>query len=106
MNSIGIFLRGLLIQMTNPKAILSWVAMISIISNPGAPAWVSVLYILGCSVLAFVGHISWAVLFSTNAALRGYDRFKRQINAILGSIFGFIGASLLMSAFKTGTKST
>ncbi|MEP0944426.1 MAG: LysE family translocator [Rhizobiaceae bacterium] len=99
------FGRGLLIQMTNPKAILSWVAMISIVSNPGAPIWVLGLYILGCSILAFAGHITWAVLFSTNAALRGYDRFKRQINATLGAIFGFIGASLLVNAFKTGTKS-
>jgi threonine/homoserine/homoserine lactone efflux protein len=99
------FGRGLLIQMTNPKAILSWVAMIAIVSQPGAPIWVSVLYILGCSVLAFAGHISWAVLFSTNAALRGYDRFKRQVNAVLGTLFGFIGAGLLMNAFNTGTKS-
>ena len=94
------FARGLLIQMTNPKAILNWVAMISIVSHPGAPTWVSVLY-----VLVFAGHISWAVLFSTTTALRGYERFKRQINAALGTIFGFIGTSLLMNAFKTGTKS-
>lgn len=105
-SDLQFFGRGLLIQLTNPKAILSWVAMISIVSNPGAPIWVSIIYILGCSVLAFAGHITWAVLFSTSTAMRGYDRFKRQVNTVLGAIFGFIGASLIVSAFKTGTKST
>ena len=105
-SDLQFFGRGLLIQMTNPKAILSWVAMISIVSHPGAPVWVSIVYILGCSVLAFAGHITWAVLFSTATAMRGYDRFKRQVNTVLGAIFGLIGGSLIVSAFKTGTKST
>ena len=105
-SSVQYFLRGLAIQMTNPKAILSWVAMISIVSQPEAPAWISALYIAGCSVLAFVGHIAWAVIFSTGAVLRFYDRFKRRFNAVLGAAFGAIGAGLIVSAFKSGTKTT
>ena len=104
-NAAQFFVRGFIIQLTNPKAIFSWVAIISIASQPGAPLWVPVVFVLGCTALAFVGHITWAVLFSTEQALRFYTRFKRQMNLTLGSIFGFIGANLIFGAFKTGAKS-
>ncbi len=100
------YLRGLTVQMTNPKAILSWVAMISIVSRPDAPLWVSAVYIAGCSVLAFAGHIAWAVTFSTRSVVSFYDRFKRVINSILGTLFGALGVGLIASAFKSGSKVT
>ena len=105
LSAMQCFSRGLIIQLTNPKAIFSWVAIISIAAQPGAPLWVSVVFVLGCTVLAFVGHIAWALLFSTDQALHFYTRFKRQLNITLGGIFGFIGANLLYGAFKTGAKS-
>ncbi|MEM8801073.1 MAG: LysE family translocator [Pseudomonadota bacterium] len=98
------YTRGLLVQMTNPKAILSWIAMVSIVSQPGAPWWVSALYIAGCSLLAFMGHIAWAVVFSTQSVVRFYDRFKKVFNSILGAAFGALGLGLILSAFKSGTK--
>jgi len=100
------YLRGLLIQLTNPKAILSWVAMISIVSRPETPHLVSAIYVLGCTVLAFVGHIAWAFVFSSSAVAGFYDRAKRGINATLGAIFGAFGFGLIVSAFKSGARST
>ena len=35
----GYFLRGLTVQMTNPKAALAWIAIISISLHADAPAW-------------------------------------------------------------------
>ena len=100
------YLRGFLIQLTNAKAILSWIAMISIVSDPGAPMIVSVAYIAGCTILAFAGHIAWAVLFSTSGVVSFYDRFKRVFNSILGTMLGAIGAGLVVSAFRSGAKSS
>ena len=64
-----------------------------------------IVFVLGCTLMAFAGHIARAVLFSTQQALQFYSRFKRQMNLILGGIFGFIGANLIIGAFRTGAKS-
>ncbi len=100
------FMRGFTIQMTNPKAILSWIAMIAIVSRPDAPLWVSVVYVAGCTVLAFAGHIAWAVLFSTGAVVAFYDRFKRIVNSVLGALFGALGMGLILSTFRSGAKTS
>ncbi len=100
------FGRGIFIQMTNPKAIFAWIATISIVSRPDAPFWILAIFVLGCTFLAFAGHIAWAYLFSTHGVIGFYDRFKRVINSILGTLLGALGAGLVLSAFKSGSKAT
>ena len=75
----GYYLRGLTIQMTNPKAALAWIAVISLGLQPGAPIWVALVIVVGTSVLSALIHCLYAVAFSTTAMVRAYGRARRWI---------------------------
>jgi amino acid exporter len=90
-------LRGLAIQMTNPKAVLAWIAIMSLGLRHDAPLWVVGAIVLGTSALSLVIHYLYAVAFSTPTMVRLYGRARRAIQATLGVFFGFAGVKLLAS---------
>jgi amino acid exporter len=91
------FKRGLTVQMTNPKAILTWIAIMSLGVQEGAPHWVVVAIVLGTTTLSIVGHLLYALAFSTQRMVSAYRRARRWIELALGSFFGFAGVKLLAS---------
>jgi amino acid exporter len=90
-------LRGLAIQMTNPKAVLAWIAIMSLGLRHDAPLWVVGAIVVGTSALSLAIHYLYAVAFSTPAMVRLYGRARRAIQATLGVFFGFAGVKLLAS---------
>ena len=60
-------LRGLAIQMTNPKAVLAWIAIMSLGMQHDAPLWVVGAIVVGTSALSLAIHYLYAVAFSTPA---------------------------------------
>lgn len=94
----GFFVRGLAIQMTNPKAVLTWVAIMSLgMGGAGAPAWVALAIVAGTAVLSAAGHVHYALAFSTGRVAAAYARARRGIEAALGVLFAFAGLKLLTS---------
>lgn len=89
--------RGLTIQMTNPKAALAWIAIMSLGLQEGAPLWVAVSLVLGTSILSVIIHCVYAVAFSTPVMVRLYSKARRGIQATLGALFAFAGLKLLTS---------
>lgn len=89
--------QGLLIQMTNPKAALSWVAIVALGVGPEAPGAVFAVIVIGAAALSTAGHLAYALLFSTPPMLRAYARARRWIQAALGAFFAFAGIKLLLS---------
>lgn len=93
----GYFKRGYIIQMTNPKAALSWVAIISLGLQAGAPLWVGTTIVIGTFVMSIAIHVMYAVAFSTPAMVRLYGKSRRAIQGVLGTFFAFAGLRLLTS---------
>lgn len=91
------FRRGYLIQMTNPKAALAWIAIIALGLRPDAPFWVGFVIVAGTTLLAIVIHCLYAVAFSLPPVMRMYGRARRVIQATLGAFFAFAGIRLLTS---------
>lgn len=87
-----LFLRGFLIHITNPKAILSWGAIYAIALPAGAHAG-QVWYLFGSlilvSMLVFFGY---GFLFSSPAISTGYQRARRWFDLAFAVLFG--GASI------------
>ncbi len=100
----ALYLQGLGVQLTNPKAALYWLSVMSIILRPDAPAWVAIAMILGTGIISFVGHVSWAMLFSTHKIVSFYQSFKRVFDTIIGTFFSALGIGLILSIFKSGSK--
>ncbi|USG60322.1 LysE family translocator [Sneathiella marina] len=93
----GYMVRGYIIQMTNPKAALSWIAIISLGMKQDAPLWVGVSIVVGTFILSITLHTLYAVAFSTPVMVRVYGKARRYIQATLGAFFAFAGIKLLLS---------
>lgn len=91
----GYFKRGYIIQMTNPKAALAWVAIISLGLQDGAPFWVGTAIVLGTFMMSIAVHAMYAVAFSTPAMVRLYGKSRRAIQGVLGTFFALAGLRLL-----------
>ncbi len=90
-----IFSRGMMIHLTNPKAILSWGAVYSIAlpKDAGAADVFGLFGILYCgSIVIFLGY---ALLFSSPAIVQGYKRMRRGFDLLFAAFFGAASLKLL-----------
>lgn len=94
---LQLYRRGLLLHLTNPKAILAWIAIMSLGLKPGSGASTLLAIIGGCGLLGSVIFGGYALVFSTAPAVRIYQRAKRSIETVLALFFGFAGIKLLLS---------
>lgn len=97
LSSFGYSLRGYIIQMTNPKAALTWIAIIALGLQPSAPFWVAAVIVIGTFILSIVIHVLYTVTFSTPIMVALYGKARRYIQATLGVFFAFAGFKLLTS---------
>ena len=94
---MGYFLKGLTVQMTNPKAALAWIAIVSLGMQAGAPLWVAFVIVVGTTVLSVICHVLYALVFSTPPMVRIYAKGRRWVQGTLGFLFTFAGLKLLTS---------
>ena len=90
------FLRGLTVQMTNPKAALAMIAIVSIGVHSGAPTWVGASIVIGTTALSLCAHLLYAITFSTRPMVALYTKARRAIQATLGVFFCAAGLRLLI----------
>ena len=94
-NPRQIFLRGYGIHLTNPKAIFGWLSVISLGLPAGASLDAVALIVGGCLLTGFTTFMSYAVLFSTPAALRAYRSARRWIEGAMALMFGAAALKLM-----------
>lgn len=85
----NLYLQGLLIQMTNPKAALHWIAIVGLGLGAGAPIWLGATLVVSTTALSILGHVAYAVTFSTQPVVVFYQRSRRWIDGSLGLFFTF-----------------
>lgn len=91
--------RGLLMHLTNPKALLGWIATMSLgLGAQGSQLTVAII-LVGCAVLSVTIFCGYAIIFSTAAMIRAYQRARRIIEGSLAIVFGAAGFKLLMTRF-------
>ncbi|MBB4234345.1 LysE family translocator [Rhizobium esperanzae] len=93
----ALYRRGILMHLGNPKAVLAWVAIMSLGLKPGASPETAVMAFGGCVLLGISIFTGYAVLFSTAPMVRGYARARRWIEGSLALFFAGAGSRLLFS---------
>ncbi len=89
------FLGGLTLHVANPKAILSWGAVYAVAVPPGSGVAELAgmgLFLFSGSIIVFVGY---ALMFSTETAMRRYMRARRWFEAAFGVLFGAAAIAIL-----------
>lgn len=97
LNLRRIYLRGYLMHITNPKAILGWTAIIALGLKPDMPPAVVLALLAGCGMISLTLNCSYALAFSSQPMVRGYRRARRYIEGVLAGVFTFAGFKLLTS---------
>jgi threonine efflux protein len=93
-----LYRRGVLIHVANPKAIIAWIATISLGLQPGAPAYMPFVILLGCAVLSVIIFVGYAIIFSFPVMSRLYANAQRWIDGVLALFFAGAGFTLLRRA--------
>jgi threonine/homoserine/homoserine lactone efflux protein len=92
-----LYLRGLLLHLTNPKAILVWLSIVSLAVPAAGGASRAAPVVLGCMGIGALVFSSYAVLFSTATARRVYGSMRRWLDGSLAVVFSLAGVKLLTS---------
>ncbi|WP_428392805.1 LysE family translocator [Lichenicoccus sp.] len=93
------FKRGLLLNLSNPKAVIAWMAALSMGLGTGDGHMQVVAATLGCMALGVLNYTGYAVAFSLTGVMAAYMRLRRWIDGILAGLFAVAGLGLLRSAF-------
>ncbi len=86
--SLQIFGKGMLLHLTNPKAILSWGAVYAIVipADAGISGALGLwAFLLTGSALVFIGY---AFLFSSPAMVKAYVKMRRGFEFTFAALFG------------------
>ena len=96
-SSVALYRHGLIMHLANPKAVLAWIALVTL--GLGAKAsWHDVTTTLvGCAILSVTIFGGYALVFSTAPMIRLYRRARRGIEGGSAVFFGFAGLRLLLS---------
>lgn len=94
------YARGLMIHLTNPKAILFFGALYSV-GLPPDTAPTTVFLVAGAvAVQSLVIFVSLALLFSQQSIALGYSRLKRWFEAVFATVFGAASIGFLIAVWR------
>ena len=91
------FAAGFALQVTNPKAIVFWLAINAVGATHGGGWGVITLFVAGAWCISFGCHGAWALLLSSAPIRAAYARARRWIEGALGAFFALF-------AFKLATE--
>ncbi len=92
-----LFVMGMLLQVTNPKAIVFWLAIASIGATTGGGLPVIALFVIGAFLISFGCHGAWGLALSAKAARSTYAKARPAIEGVLGTFFTY-------AAFRLATE--
>ena len=94
------FMRGLILNMSNPKSVIAWMAALSVGLSANTNTTAVVAATMVCIVVGFFTNALYSVVFSLKGMMQAYQRLQRQVNAIVAVLFAGAGVGLIRSAFK------
>ena len=92
------FIKGYAIHITNPKALIAWMAIITLSVDAATPDMVGYIVLAICAVLGGIIFLSYALLFSSAKMVAVYKKASSVIETIASCLFGVAGVSLIYSA--------
>ncbi len=95
-SSLKTALNGFVLQLSNPKSMVFWLAIAAMGGVGTAPWPIVLLFVAGAFANSFIGHAGYALLLSSTPFRAGYVHARRWIEGTLGTFF-------TLFAFKLAT---
>ncbi len=89
--------RGVLVGLTNPKAVAFFGSLFVTLLPAHAPGWVHGATVALVATVSVGWFSAMAVIFSTARVQRGYARLRKPIEAVMGTLLIGLGARLAMA---------
>lgn len=90
-----LFGRGLLLNLTNPKAVLAWMAVLALGMQAGTGTTALLVTTAACAVLGGAIYAVYALAFARPSVRAVYRRARRGIEALVAGFFGYAGLRLV-----------
>jgi threonine/homoserine/homoserine lactone efflux protein len=94
------FKTGLMVMMTNPKAVLYFGAILTAFVPPHAPLWLLLLIIAQGSTQAVLQHFITATLFSAPPVQRWFKASHRLLQRLFGTLYIALGFGVVVDAYR------
>jgi len=91
------YARGLAMHLTNPKAVVVWLSVVSLALPADARQADALGFVLRCVGISAGIFCCYALAFSTGTARRVYRAAERWVNALLAGVFAYAGIRMLLS---------
>ena len=94
-----LFTRGFGLNLSNPKAVLAWMATLALGIGDGSSLLQVFVATALCIVCGFVIYAAYSMVFSTASAMSAYAGLRRWIDGAVAGLFAVAGVGLVKSAF-------
>ncbi|MEL6966084.1 MAG: LysE family translocator [Pseudomonadota bacterium] len=94
-----LFSKGLFLNLSNPKAVVAWMAALSVGLGADDGLLNLMLATFGCALIGLLIYCAYAAAFSMAAVMQGYARLRRKIDGLVAILFATAGFALIRSAF-------
>ncbi|PHQ99879.1 MAG: lysine transporter LysE [Marinosulfonomonas sp.] len=93
------YVRGLILNLSNPKAVLAWMAAFSVglDTENGSGTLIAAMGL--CITITILNATFWAMLFSVKGMMTAYRKAQRRVDAVVSGLLAVAGASMIRSAF-------
>lgn len=92
------FLRGLMLNLSNPKTVVAWMAALSVGLEAGSTLWSIAVGFSICVTVALAVNLAYMTVFSLGGVMRTYRRIGRVVHGAMAGLYALAGAALLRSA--------
>ena len=93
------FWRGLILNVSNPKTVVAWMAALAVGLDANATAGALAAGVILCTLVAFGVFLGYMLVFSHARMRAGYRRVSRAVGFAIAGLYTVAGLSLLRSAF-------
>ena len=92
-----ILIRGLVLNLSNPKAVLAWISVLALgVDSSDDSSRLAITTAL-CAVVGLFIYLAYAVLFSQAPVRSGYRKARRGIDGLAAAFFGYSGLKLVFT---------
>ncbi len=96
----SLYLSGLALHLTNPKAVFGWSATIAIGVGPADSFASATVLVFTCMAIVATLKTLMAIAFSSAPAMRAYTKARRTIQGTIAGFFSAAGIGLLADALR------
>jgi threonine/homoserine/homoserine lactone efflux protein len=95
------FFRGFVLNISNPKTVIAWLAALSVGLDSGDGISALLVAVVVCVVVGFATNAMYSLVFSVRGMMQIYQRISHWINRLAAAFFAIAGLGLIRSAFRS-----